>query len=250
MNETEILEILKGLGYSAAKIEESDERSADYLIQLGDAKMVGELKTKGDSAEFLLSEERALSSGQVHLHFDSTARNNRISGIVGDAIPQIKNVMERNNADFGLAIFEMLEPYAGNKVQKLINTLYGRKFAVPLNTTEKIAKWCYYCTYSDFFRYKQVLNAAFIFFGKKLKVCVNNLAENYTKFLRSGLLDCFKNKFIDPAKEIETGEAMEVKGEVDRTDDGAIQEYFRRFYGFEAVALIDFPSITASTRIH
>jgi hypothetical protein len=249
MKDKEVIDILQAIGYTASKIQESDERSADFLIKAGETAMIGELKTKGDSPEFLDSEERALETGRVHMHFDSTARTNRMSGIVGDSIDQIKNMMTKYETEFGILICEMLEPYAKNKVQKLVNTLYGRKFAVPINTKEKIGKWCYYCTYSDFFRYRDVLNAAFIISGTRLKVCINSVALNYTKFIGSELLKPLGGKFNDPKREVDSGEAFEVTGDIDRASDSAIQEYFKNNFGFEAVALMDFPSITASTRV-
>jgi hypothetical protein len=249
MKENEFIEIFKSLGYSVEKIKETEERSADFLIKSDEVKMIGELKTKGDSVDFIEEEELALKNEPVHMHFDSTARNNRLSGIVSDAIPQIKNMKLKYRSDFGVIIFDMLEPYAGNKVQKIVNTLYGRKFAIPLNTKKETGKWCYYCTYSDFYRYRDVLNAAFIISGNKFKVCVNNIAINYTEFLSSGLLKPLNGKYNDPQREIESGEALSVVGDVDRNNDQSIQEYFKEHFQFEAVTLIDFPSITASTRI-
>jgi hypothetical protein len=247
--DTEMLSLLESLGYKAQKIKESDEKTADYLIIHNGFKVATELKTKGDSQEFINDEEKARESEEVHMHFDSTKRNNRLSALVGDAVAQIRSIKATERAEFGLAIFEMLEPYATNKVEKLINTLYGRKFAIPLNTKDKVGRYCYYCSNSEFYRHRADLNCVFVLRGSSLRICVNNLANNYKDFMSSGFLNRFEGKYLDPQKEIDEGSVMVIDSEIDRDDVEKVQQYLCGKYNVEAMALIDFPVISASARI-
>ena len=248
-SDADMIALLKSFGYEATKIEETDEKTADFLLEHKGFKIVAELKTKGDSEGLLENENATLRGGNVHMHFDSIGRNNRFSGLTGDAVKQIRSVRTRLRADFGMVIFDMLEPYAPTKVEKMTTTLYGRKFAVPLNSKDKTGQYCYYCTNSDFYRHQADLNCVFILNKTRLQVCVNNLALNYEEFLGSGFLDHFEGKYLDPQKEIDAGTAMVIDSDVDRDDPEEVQRYLCSKYGVEAVALMDFSAAIASFRM-
>ena len=253
MNEDEqyIHDLLTDIGFQVHKIPETnDSKTADFIISYNNISVIAELKTKKDSIEFITNEKRLLSENKYHLHVDTTESSNRFAGLVRDSVNQIKSIKNSSGSYiFSVAIFLLDEPYSSDKKEKLVNTLYGRKLILPMNTTKYQPCYCYYCTFSSFYNYKDVLNGAFIVYQDKMSICVNNKADNYQLFIECGFLNLFNGKLLDPNEEIKNGKAISIDEEIDRKNSQIIQKYLSDKLNVQNVVICDFPSITASTLI-
>jgi hypothetical protein len=113
--------------------------------------------------------------------------------------------------------------------------LYG---SVYLQSIERYGV-CYFFHDSDFFRYREVLDAAIVSTELKGRILINPLSPRYSQMMNSSLLRHFKEaSVVDPIRLEKEGHAFLVDSDIDRANDEAILQYLRGKYKSDKIAIV------------
>lgn len=239
---------MEHFGLAAEKIPESHEKAPDYLIKDGDRRYLIELKTKYDSPEFLEQRERELEDSGIYEHQSVLKRSNAMSGIVGDAYKQLIDSKKRHHADECYLFLLASEPYANDKYEQFYNTLYGQKFIIPLgNNNVPPPRYCFYYSFSDFYRYRDIIDGAIVSNGSSLKFCLNSFSTAYNSADGNLFAKRFP-KVVDPIQQEKEGVAYLMDSDIDRRNIDELNAYLQNKYDLEKVTQADFPSIIVESR--
>jgi hypothetical protein len=244
------IEILKYFDIKAIKIEESNTKSPDFLIELNGKKILIELKSKYDDSELIETREDMLNDNKIHQQIDILKHSNTISGITNKAYKQLKTKKNQIKADECYIFFLTEEPDSDDKIEKIHSTLFGKKLLVPLGTNAKDSKFCFYYSESDFFRYKDVLDGAIISNGSELRFCLNNYSINYKNVKNGVIVNKIKSGINDPIELEKAGNIYLADCNIDRKDIESLDNYLKEKYSIERFIITDFPSITYRKKIN
>ncbi len=247
-NEQLVAEIFGDYGLVAQKIPECDEKSPDFLIQDKGRRYLVELKTKYDSPEIVEEREAALEKPGIYEHHSVLQRTNTMSGIVGDAYEQLKASKKKHNAHECYLFLLAAEPYAHDKYIQFYNTIYGIKLIICLGNSAPLPRYCFYYSFCDFFRYRDIIDGAIISTGRTLRFCLNTFSNAYNSADGNSLAKYFP-KYADPMRFEEGGTAYIMNTDIDRRDTEALNAYLEQKYNLERVTQGDFPSITIESRM-
>jgi len=225
-SEIEVKEFFERLGFSVTPIAEvRDQRRADLRISDSSDSYVVEVKTReGSSFEGDLSKHGVAESLVAH------AYTNSVSGVVGDAVEQLDATRERRE-DYRLLWYHGLEEDECEQVRK---TLYGIVTVIRSGATGAESLDCLYLTFSEFFRYPQLVGAVL---GQQHSGVLfpNVLSPACAEFRSSGLFSIFKehDAVWDPAE-------LEIRGDVyvadcsgTRNNRQSILSYVEEKYGMK-----------------
>ncbi len=244
-----VIDIFNFFGFKAEKIPESNEKSPDFIINNDNKKILVELKTKYDSEDFLEIRENELNHTDVYEYHDILKRSDRMSGLIRDAYKQLKIKKEKECADECYLFLLASEPYSHNKIQQFYNTVYGIKFVIPLGRSAPTARNCFYYTFNDFFRYKDIIDGAIISNGHILKFCVNTFSEAYKYIYKNKFVNSFQPGVVDPIKLEENNKVYLMDSTINRRNTDALNEYLEKKYKLEKITQGNFPSITIESKI-
>ena len=132
------------------------------------------------------------------------------------------------------------------KSRQLEAALYGTTRMFDLDSSEGVHRPCYFFRDSDFFRYRNVLDAAIVSTLTSEKLCMNTLSTRYDSFKQTRLYAHFGCAIRDPLVEEARGDAYIVKSDVDRNDENAVIADLRSKYRCPKLMSIDVGCISAS----
>jgi hypothetical protein len=212
------------LDYQVEKIPETNEESPDFWISDDTSSYVLELKTKFPSEVEMEGRKRLLVSGEIHNINELIIRKNRLSNIIKKAKNQLKNYREEDilRIVWLLATGHLVEP----RMLQFKATLYGSAYLVSNKRTGD----CFYFYNSDFFRYREVLDAAIISTELKCELLLNPLSPRYAQMKSSSLTKYLSEYVVDPIQLEKDGKAFLVDNDVNRDDKGSILRYLREKY--------------------
>ncbi|MCL4271553.1 MAG: hypothetical protein KJZ72_18490, partial [Anaerolineales bacterium] len=192
--ESKVKEWFSKHGYEINKIPESNEQSPDFLITDETSKYLLELKTKFPSEDEIDERRQILSSGEIHNIDEIITFQKGLSKIISNAKNQLKNYSRGENIlrlVWLLSAGHLSEP----RLDQFETTLYGSTY---LHTTEWYGN-CYFFYNSDFFKYRNVLDAAIVSTTTKGKLLLNPLSPRYVRMKNSSLIKHFRDSsIIDP----------------------------------------------------
>ena len=233
------------LGYHVEKIAESDEESPDFLIFDDTSSYVLELKTKFPSEAEIEERKELLDAGEIHNIHELIIRKNRLSGIIKKATTQLRGYEEKDilRIVWLLATGHIAEP----RLHQLEATLYGLTTLV--DWSNQRACNCYFFYNSDFFRYRDVLDAAIVSTESEVKLLLNPLSPRYAQIKNSSLPNHLGKAVVDPIEIEKEGKAFFVDSDVDRSDKEAVLRYLREKYKSDNILIItmNFMSGTIAT---
>ena len=224
-------------GYEITKIPETNEESPDFLILDHTSTYILELKTKFPSDEEIDEREKILSMGEIYGIDELIARKKELSKIIHKAKNQLRNY--KKGQDILRLVWLSSTGYLAElRLDQFETTLYG---SVYLQSTERYG-CCYFFSNSDFFNYREVLDAAIVSKesdGKKsVRLLINPLSPRYSQMKDSSLLKCFKEgSIVDPIALEEKGLAFLVDGDVDRKDKEAVLQYLKGKYKSDKIII-------------
>ncbi|MCG8064882.1 MAG: hypothetical protein N0C89_12150 [Candidatus Thiodiazotropha endolucinida] len=108
-------------------------------------------------------------------------------------------------------------------------TLYGSTTVCDWSD-EGECKVCYFFYNSDFFRFRDTLDAAIVSTEQEAKLLLNPLSSRYESMKSCSLVEKIGKAVVDPIAEEQEGFAFYVDGEVDRNDKNAVLNYLRKKY--------------------
>jgi len=220
-------------GYQITKIPETNEESPDFLITDDISTYLLELKTKFPSEDEIDERKKILSSGEIHNVDELITSRKVLSKIIWKAKNQLKNY-EKGGDILRLVWLLSTDHLAEPRLDQFEATLYGSTY---LQTTERYGN-CYFFYNSDFFRYREVLDAAIVSTESKGKLLINPLSPRYLQMKNSSLLKYFREtSIVDPIKLDKERQAFLVDGDVDRADEQAILQYLKEKYNSDKIAI-------------
>lgn len=149
---------LEESGYKVSIIpEENDVKRADLFAKCDSDALIIEVKCKFDDKNLCETLNKTEPGKQVP-YFKSIKRQNHLASLVKKASEQINATRQLYGNVFGVIWFRpnpLIGLYDSDKQIKL--NLYGGRYAfVDAPNGSKLCVPCYYCTYSDFYRYRNI----------------------------------------------------------------------------------------------
>lgn len=249
--EKHISDFFAEYGLQAHKIRESDEKSPDFYIEAHGAKILVELKTKFDDEELMKSREKAFAKDELFEYSTIWDRKNSISSAISKAYKQLSHRKKKIGADFCYVFLLATGNYTSAQLRQFESTLYGSKeiLSSKHGSPEPQKKTCYYYTFSDFYRYKEVIDGAFIL-GKNFgRLCLNDQSVQYPSARESAFVKAFLPGVLDPQQLEEDGKAYSITESIDRRDKELLNEYLKSKYKLEKIIAFNWPQLTVISRI-
>jgi hypothetical protein len=223
-SEIEVKEFFKKLGFSVTSIVEvAGQRRADLRISDSGDSYIVEVKTReGNSFEDDLSKHGVAESLIAH------AYTNSVSGVIGSAVQQLDATRE-GREEHRLLWYHDLDEDESEQVRK---TLYGIVTVIRPGATGAESLDCLYLTFSQFFRYPQLVGAVLGHQNAGI-LFPNVLSPTCAEFRSSRLFGVFKehDAVWDPVD-------LEIRGHVyaadcpgTRNDRRNILSYVEEKYG-------------------
>lgn len=184
-------------GYQVEKISESDDKSPDFLLKGNGECFLIELKSKFDDENTARNIEKTIEQGEVAEFFDITGRKNTISKIILSAGEQLASI--NIDVDYRMIWMMAVGRHQNMKKDQFKASLYGTATICDLELLQTVP--CYYFGFSDFYRTKNIIDAALVSTMTGGEFCLNTYSPNYHKIKKSFLAKKFGNACIDPFQE-------------------------------------------------
>ncbi|MDO6424314.1 hypothetical protein [Saccharophagus degradans] len=248
--EDAVISYFRGFDVVAKKIKESELKTPDFIIH-GKENVLIELKEKFDAEEVYKEKVSILEGGGVFQSTQTTGYKKTISKIIAEAKEQLKAQKENTNSKycFLFVVARGVNPSA--QVEQFESTFYGRKSIIDLESTSNQAVWCYYFTHSVFYRYRDVIDGAFIVNGKtkKASLLINDKSSQYECLLLSEFLSKFKGgiDIVDPKELSAINKIFIADTVVPRGNEEAVKKHVFEKYGISNGIVMDFPTTVFSS---
>ena len=248
--ENHIIDFFEAYDLKAEKIPESSEESPDFLIKLGDEKVLVELKTKIDSSDLIEKREKTFEKGEAYEKTAVIGRHNTISKRIKKASSQLISQKNMLGADYCFVFLLANGVHQSEQLGVFETSLYGDKDIIPMgNDIDKGIKKCYYYTNSDFYNNRAILDGAFILGGKFGRLCINSISENYSNTIKSRFVEIFRPGVLCPVEREGKGEAYVIDVPIDRLDENALNNYLCEKYNLNKIVPFNWPQFTVTSQI-
>jgi hypothetical protein len=232
-------------GFSVTSIPESPtEKTADLHIADGSCSALLELKIKGDSDELVRKRDEILDSGEVFLHSESSLRRNTLSGLISQGVDQLVETANYDH-DYKILWLHSAGLNAEHNDNRFHATLYGARDIIHIEDNIDETRVCYYFDYSDFYRYRDVLDAAVLSSNEEAKFCINDLSPRADDLRNSSIRQIFRGGYCDPFEFEKEGIAYRLTTDFDRSVKGSALQEIRKKYKCGRVLDLDMQSHTA-----
>lgn len=242
----DLLEIFGVIVEDIPTSDKEEKKEADFIASFGDVKVLIEEKTKNDDQSYLDTRTQELEQGRIHFRSIPLVRDNRLSGLVGDAAKQLRSSSNRVH-DFRLMWFTSTGVSAEAKYKQFMASLYGQTSIMEMNGP---LRRCYFFENSDFHRRASVIDGAVAAFVSDdsitVKLCLNPLSAKYEALRRSPVVATFGNEVEDPRQSEANGTAFILDSDLDRTDEDPLLLYLQAKYGTKPLMRFDLGYTIAS----
>ncbi|MBE7366209.1 hypothetical protein [Ramlibacter pallidus] len=243
------VQAFRSWGAQVEPLPTSTKEECDWLVSLEECRLIAEEKTKFEDALSIEHRLKTLRGGGVHGQTLPLRSNNRLSGIVRKAVGQLSSTSADVQHDLRVLWFTGTGFDGEAKHYQLMSTLYGSTRVFELNG-DGHHRTCYFFRNSDFYRFRNVLDGAYVTYlnGNTLtvKLCLNPYSSKWKSLRDSPFAARLKNGLIDPFGEEGEGAAYVIDGEVDRSNPGAVIRYLEEKYGLKQAMNIDMGMTSAS----
>lgn len=253
MNELEakVIEYLSQFSVVANKIEESNEKTPDFLVDQEERILI-ELKEKLDREDIHERKEEKLAQGEVFEYINTMGYRNRLAGVVGGGIEQLLAQKSNTDSEFCFLFIVASGVSPSNQLEKIASTLYGKKSVVDFDSDSgsQYAKSCYYAYHSEFYKHKEIIDGVFVA-TDYVYLLLNDKSPNYSRLKNSKFLSKLINgiHITDPIEQEKSGKAFIADCDIGRGNQDKIKEYVFEKYGIQRGLLIDFPHIIMQSRV-
>ncbi|WP_134771077.1 hypothetical protein [Vibrio splendidus] len=234
--EKEVIQYFERLSMPIRKIPESSEKTPDFLIE-SDERVLIELKAKFDLKELHLKQKDTLDTGKVFQHGELTGYTGKVAKIISEGNSQLKKQKDATNSQFCFLFLIASGVTASSQVKQFISTFYGCMPIVDFDSKSSQAKNCYYFTESQFFRFKDSLDGAFIvnLYTGEVQFVLNDKSTNYSSLKQSKFLEKCRRHIpvIDPIELEAQGHVYIADCELNRRNMQDVQKYVFEKYGIK-----------------
>ncbi|MCF7981748.1 MAG: hypothetical protein K9K86_07160 [Pseudomonadales bacterium] len=230
---------MKEWGFSVEKIPESDvkgEKRPDFKVTCAGEIFLIEVKSREDDKNEVIEKKKTLEQGEIYGQHKPLVRKNTVSGIIRDACDQLINYGNQNF--FRIVWLCAIGDVKDAQFEQFKAALYGKTQMFDLDG-DSYHRPCYFYRDSDFFRYRNVLDAAIVSTLSQVELCFNPLSPKDTELQNSIFTAIFKDSICDPIKAEAEGYAYIVDSDVDRKDESAVMRYLREKYNAPKLQKID-----------
>lgn len=250
-SESAVMRTLQSWGFSVEKLPESsvaEEQTPDFKVIDPQSTYIVEVKTRGDDLAELEERNRILNLGEV---FEARA----IRLVPGNAESKIfRRAQHQLSIHQNPHLFRIVWLVTTGRAQeakclKLEANVYGLTDIVEIGSKDAALRRCYFFRNSEFYRYREVLDAAVICTPAEGKLCLNPLSSRLEAFRKSKLYTQFGDAVCDPMAEVARGDAFLIDSGIDRKDETAVIEYLKRMSGRPGLMKIDLAYQSASIRL-
>jgi len=242
-------QVFRSWGATVQALPTSTKEECDWLVSLQNCALIAEEKTKFEDAVALEARMKTLRAGEVHGRTIPLKPNNRLSAIVKKAVGQLSSSAREIQHDLRVLWFTGTGFDGEAKHYQLMATLYGSTRVFELNG-DGHHRTCYFFRNSDFYRFRSVLDGAYVTYvtGNTLtvKLCLNPYSPKWQELRDSPFAACLKNGLIDPVAEEREGFAYIVDGDVDRAAEEEVMRYLQGKYGLKQAMSIDMGMTSAA----
>lgn len=242
--------VLEQLGAQVTEIPTSEKEESDFIATFDSCNVLIEEKTKLDDPSMLAKRKDMLSKGEIHCLSTPLRKDNRLSGIIGKAVGQLKSSSDKDH-DYRLIWFTGKGINSEAKYEQFIATIYGTTKIIEMNKSHFVN--CYFFRYSDFYRYASTIDGAIVAHASDVditaKLCLNPLSQKFTAIKSSPIVTFFGNAIEDPVDLENRGEAYIDDSDIKRNDQQAILRYLQSKYKTGPLMNMDLGYTTATTLV-
>jgi hypothetical protein len=229
--ESHAVDSLEAAGFRTTRIKEkANERRADLLVSDGVSEYLIEVKGKDVSAEYRQLQGEADSEGIACLE-RVIAYRDRLDGILGHAHSQL--IATPPTDAYRLVWISCLMEDFDFVHQQFEFTLYGKQELVLFKDLKHLPSTvtCFYYNHSSFFRFREI-DAVILSGPSSRYLCLNEFSQKSSEFRQTDLCEFFPDtNIIVPSKIEQSGKAISLPAEIDRSDDKAKWKYIFETYG-------------------
>jgi hypothetical protein len=224
--------VAKKLGVTVQDIPRSDnDQRPDFEFFCGDECSLVELKRREGGWNFTDDEERMLDHGEIVDRSEGLGPHNTISARIKEANRQLSSFASPRHA-FRLLWFCAYGPFSGLVARRACTTLLGD---ITIFESESERQWrAYFFDHNQFYRYKDVLDGAFVSEVRPAEVSVqlilNPLSSRYGAFRCSRLVQAFSSGLLDPLSTERDGDGVIVGSDADRRSEHTKLSYLASRY--------------------
>lgn len=223
-----VQKILEHLGFEVTRVEEGNQKTPDLYAERDGEIHIIEVKAKLDDARREGEMERAFDKGVLFEEVLPLGPRNRIAGIVRHGVRQIGAHAE--NDPLRLLWFMVIGSRAEVYAKQIRATLLGSTRVYDLQDLSW-QRECFFFHHSEFFRWQENLDGAVVGDMWSGKLLLNPFSPRLERLRRSPLAVTFGTGVVDPVALENQGDACVVDGDVDRSDEAAVQAYVQQKYG-------------------
>ncbi len=198
-----------------------------FARDLGGLRYLLEVKEKLPNAEEERKRTEALREDGTYSHSQAIARQNRLSGIVAEAVEQLASPAAPA-ADLRLMCFVASGRDPKVQLDQFFRTVYGAWELFDLERNE--SRLCLYYTFSDFFRHAATLDGILGLDPQGATLWINSFSPRAGLLARSGLAAAMGPGVYDPVAREQAGQVYVADTDLDRRDRGSILLYVQRKY--------------------
>lgn len=215
------------------KIPESDARTPDFLVRDGTYEYLIEVKNKQANPELKEEMEKAFSIGEIFGISESLSTKSVLQNVVKDGKRQIEAHVT-DESTFRIVWVHCTELAYDATLEQIISGLYGSETLVNFSSDQAVSGTCYYFGFSQFFKYKNSIDAVMVS-GRKGEstLCLNNHSPRYEKLKESALVKAMPVGVRDPIHEEKEGGAFLVDTDVDRNKPDDVLNYLKGKYNLD-----------------
>jgi len=226
-------------GLSIYKIPESKvkgEQRPDFEVKCESFTYLVEVKSREDDKNELEEKNEVLSQGKIYGQNKALIRKNTVSGIIRDGCDQLKNYGK--DSWYRIVWLCAIGDAQKAKYEQFKAAIYGKTQMFDLDG-DAYHRPCYFYRDSDFFRYRNTLDAAIVSTLDEVELCLNPFSVKNVEFKKSTLVKLFKDSVCDPIKDESEGYAYIVDSDIDRKNENAVMSYLRDKYSAPKLSKID-----------
>lgn len=241
---------IRDLGISIEDIPTVDEElTPDFILNDASSIYLLELKTKYSNPDKQILKEESFNMGILHETTESILPQNRLSGIIAHAKEQLDNAAKKDE------VFRLLWLFVDSSVaeahfEQFESTLYGSTSLVDWGEDRKSGTVFYFYN-SDFYRYKDSIDAAFISNRKELKFCLNSYSPRYKRLKSTQLFLNLPGGIIDPLELEANGTGFIADTNIDRKERSAVTKYVVEKYNLsDLTRIMDMKAYSGTVQVN
>lgn len=248
--QNELRETLLDRGFGVTSIPTGAFKTPDYLVKDDDFRYLVELKEKFPDPKLLERRDQRLDGGQLHEESSPTGHNNTLSGLISDAVVQLKS-SSAPVCDFRLVWLHAQGHKPNLQTQQARATLYGIATIVDWGVEDGFAGEAFYFGESEFYRHRAVLDGAVLSYSDlgnlRALFCLNDHSSNFDALRNSKFCKSFGAGVLDPTRLGK--DCLVIRTGIDRNKQGEMLKLLISEYGMSMPNVMNMQYISAEIRV-